>query len=205
MSAITNLTALKDMIRNYSHRKDLDSLFNFFIELAETRINRSLRVAEMEKRSTTSATDSFVELPADFLELRNIQLGDRVPANFKSLQQLDINRNSTEIMYSITGNHLEIRPDIQSDDPIDVEINYYAKVPSVILDPADMSTSPEYKVFQNYPMLYLYACMLEIALYIQDDNRIDIWEKKFNQEIEFNNESSQKGLYSGSVATIGGT
>lgn len=198
MALIVDLASLKSNIAAFAHRSDLSDVMDVFIKSAETRINRNLRVSLMEKRSTTSAEDSFIDLPTDFLELRNLQLGDRVPVGMNTLQQLDLKRNSDELQMAITGNQLEIRPTISSDDPIDVEINYYAKVISVL------SGTPDYTLLIEYPMLYLYACMIEVALFIQDDNRVDMWVEAFKVEMNESNNFESQRLFQGAPLEIRG-
>jgi hypothetical protein len=158
----------------------------------------------MEKRSFRTATDSFVVLPSDFLQLKSFQIQNRVsPSNF-TLTQLDKNKDSQELSFSITGCQLEIRPTIQFDDPVELEINYYAKVPEIldenlVIDPNDY---PNGTVLSNYPHLYLYGCMIEISLWTQDDARIKLWQSRFEQEIVFAHEATEMYLRNGAPLAV---
>ena len=200
INQITSLATLKAMIVSYTHRDDLTDVLDMFVELAEARINRVLRVPEMEKRVYQSISDSYVEVPTDFLELRNIQLGNREPPSKLTLQQLDANRNSTELSYAITGNQIEIRPTVQSDDPVEIEINYYAKVPE-ILDVSYQIPDND-SVILNYPHLYLYGCMVEASLFTQDDARVEMWNSKFDSELAVANSVRETYLYNGATMSV---
>lgn len=197
---ITSLATLKSTLTDYSHRTDLTIYMDLFIELAEAEINRLLRVPEMEKRVFQTVSDSYIELPSDFLELRNIQIGARQSPSRMTLVQLDKNQESTELSYAITGNQLEIRPTILPADPVEVEINYYAKVPE-ILDPAYAIPDND-SVILNYPHLYLYASMIEISLFNQDDARVELWNTKFNDKIMSANEARELYLYNGATLSV---
>jgi hypothetical protein len=70
--AFTNYTSFVTTVENYLARSDLTSVIPDFVELAQERLSRDLRVQEMLKVSTASTTsgDATVGFPADFLELR---------------------------------------------------------------------------------------------------------------------------------------
>jgi hypothetical protein len=60
-------------VQAWAHRSDLAPLMPDFLELAESKINRALRVREME--GTLSATidaGNEVPLPADFAAIRTL-------------------------------------------------------------------------------------------------------------------------------------
>src|ERR1700755_589216 len=53
---------------------DLAAEVDDYIRLAEARFQRELRLRAQEQRATATVTGPYLDLPADFLELRNIQL-----------------------------------------------------------------------------------------------------------------------------------
>ena len=59
----------------YVGRNDFANLFQRFVELAELKINRQIRVAEMESSAAVTVTDGVGPLPEDFLEARSVQTG----------------------------------------------------------------------------------------------------------------------------------
>jgi len=69
-------TELKSSIAGYLARTDLTTQIPDFVRLCETRLRRDLRLRQMLKSVTTATVsgDSTVELPSDFLEVRDIVL-----------------------------------------------------------------------------------------------------------------------------------
>ena len=69
--SILNYSDLQSTIASYLARTDLTVQIPDFIQLAETRLRRDLRIRQMLKVVTTATTpsDSTVELPSDFLQL----------------------------------------------------------------------------------------------------------------------------------------
>jgi hypothetical protein len=74
--SITNYTDLKATIASYLARSDLTAQIPDFIQLAETRLRRELRIRQMLKVVTTAtvAGDSTVELPSDYLQMRDLHM-----------------------------------------------------------------------------------------------------------------------------------
>ena len=70
--AITNYTTLQSTIADYLARTDLTTQIPLFIQLAENRLRRDLRIRPMLKvvTTTTTAGDPTVSLPSDFLEMQ---------------------------------------------------------------------------------------------------------------------------------------
>ena len=64
---------LKTSIANYLARSDLTTQIPDFITFAENRLRRELRIRQMLKSVTTATVsgDSTVELPSDFIEIRD--------------------------------------------------------------------------------------------------------------------------------------
>ena len=73
--ALDTYANLKTEIANYLNRSDLTSYLDTFIDLAESRLARDLRVREMEavdtSITTVSGTQSYT-LPTGYLEMRYV-------------------------------------------------------------------------------------------------------------------------------------
>ena len=71
--ALTSYTTLKNEIESYLNRTDLTANLDTFIDLAESRMARDLRIREMEtidtSITTVSGTQSY-DLPTGYLEMR---------------------------------------------------------------------------------------------------------------------------------------
>ncbi|WP_037460674.1 phage adaptor protein [Sinorhizobium fredii] len=131
------------------------------IGLAELKLNRGLRVADMEVTDDISLVDGDGTLPADFLEAREVKNATGVPIRAVSLQQLTssyMDRSGTPAGYAIVGSTMKVRP--SSDE--DITVTYYGKIPG--LTPAN----PTNWLLTKAADVYLYALVNEIAIWAKD-------------------------------------
>lgn len=131
------------------------------IGLAELKLNRGLRVADMEVTDEISLVDGDGTLPADFLEAREVKNALGIPIRAVSLQQLTssyMDRSGTPAGYAIIGSTIKVRP--ASDE--DITVTYYGKIPG--LTPAN----PTNWLLEKAADVYLYALVNEIAIWAKD-------------------------------------
>ena len=83
--AFTNYTTFIAVVADYLARTDLTSQIPDFVNLAQNRMSRDLRVRQMLKVATTDTTggDSTIALPSDFLELKEIHITGNPPKNLE--------------------------------------------------------------------------------------------------------------------------
>ena len=72
--ALSSFSGLKASIADFLNRSDLASVIPDFITLTEADLSRNLRVREMSVRTRAPVSTQYVNLPADFQSLRNIDL-----------------------------------------------------------------------------------------------------------------------------------
>jgi hypothetical protein len=194
---ISTYSDLKTAIANYLARTDLTDQIPDFIRFAEIRLRRELRIRQMLKTVTTSTTggDSTVELPTDFLEVRDffIDLNPVQPLTYSSPSSFSRNTRRSEsgkpLDYTIMALEFELAP--IPDSNYTLELLYYAA-------PTFLSDSNTSNVFMaNTPDALLYAALLEAEPYIMNDARIQTWGSMYNRAIETLNISDQQGQYSG--------
>ncbi|MDE4621737.1 phage adaptor protein [Sinorhizobium meliloti] len=129
--------------------------------LAELKLNRGLRVADMESSATLTLSNGNASLPADFLEAREVKTSANVPIRAVSLQQLTSSyagNSGTPAGYAIVGSTLKARP--ISDQAL--TLSYYAKIPA--LTPA----APTNWLLTKAADVYLFALVNEIAIWAKD-------------------------------------
>lgn len=184
-------TQLKADVTAFSHRTDLDSLMDSFTALAESVINKDLRVIEMEKVLAFSYTAQFNDLPADYLLIRSIEItgnqGEKTTINSVTPEQLDSYTDSTTSVFCIQGGKLELFPVPDAATPLEGELVYYAKVPSLVSNATN-------DIQDNYPMLYLSAMMMQVHLYTQDEE-INKWSAVYDEQVRQANKTSDDGRY----------
>jgi hypothetical protein len=69
--ALTTFSQLKTSIANYLNRSDLTGVIPDFITLAESKLNRNLRLRKMQTTTTLTCVSgtATIDLPTDFLEV----------------------------------------------------------------------------------------------------------------------------------------
>lgn len=158
-------------------RTDLTSAVPTFIEMATAHFNALLRVPQMEAVASTTATGEWTALPADFLQIRAIESGDKrldyvTPEEF-ALRVAGMDRPPLPV-YTIADMSFRMYP-TPSDLPI--EILYYARIPAFA---APTSTN---WLLTEHPLAYLSASLMFGFDYLHDDARAAKWEQRTAQHI----------------------
>lgn len=173
--AIDSYSSLKNAITTWTHRTDLTTVLDDFIDLTENRLNRELRVSQMEIRATTTADSEYLALPTDCLAIRNIQLNtspvrELVYVTPAEMDRLDDN-GTTLNHYTIVGDEIQL----QATSSYSLEFSYYGKIEAL----SDSNTTNW--VIDAHPDVYLYGCLAEAFSFCQDDEQA---MKYFNLFIE---------------------
>jgi len=145
--------------------------------------------------TATVAADSTVELPSDFLEVRDIVLtGNPIqPLTYESPSLF--NRNSQSwvsgkpLDYTILANDFQLAP--IPDAVYTVKLLYYSA-------PTFLSDSTSSNAFlANCPDVLLYGSLLEAAPYLMDDARIAVWGSLYDKAVGSLTQSDERAQYSG--------
>lgn len=195
--SFTSYSDLQTAIAGYLARSDLTTQIPDFIRLAETRLRRDLRIRQMLKSVTTEtvAADSTVELPSDFLEVRDfVVVGNPVvPLNYYSPSAFNRNTRSWESGkpkdYTVLATDFQLAP--IPDSNYTVKMFYFA-APTFL---SDSNTSNAF--LANTPDALLYGALLEAAPYLMDDARINTWGTMFDRAMASITRSDEQGQYSG--------
>jgi hypothetical protein len=200
--SFTSYSDLQTTIAGYLARTDLTTQIPDFIRLAETRLRRDLRIRQMLKSVTTAtvAADSTVELPSDFLEVRDIVIvGNPVqPLSYYSPSAFNRNTRTWEIgkpnSYTVLANDFQLSP--VPDTVYTVQLFYFAA-------PAFLSDTNTSNVFlANTPDALLYGALLEAEPYLMNDARINTWGTMFDRAMASITRSDEQGQYSGVPLSI---
>jgi len=188
---------LQTSIANYLARSDLTSIIPDFITLAENRLRRELRIRQMLKSVTTAtvASDATVELPSDFLEVRDfvVQTNPLTPLSYSSPSSLSNDPRASQVgvpkSYTILANDFLLSP--VPDGVYTARLLYYAA-------PAYLSGANTSNVFLNVaPDGLLYASLIEAEPYLMNDARINTWGTMYDRAISSLTKSDEEGQYSG--------
>lgn len=161
MSAIADYSSLMVDACDYAKRDDVSHLFQRFVGLAEGKMNRVLRVGEMETAGTVVLANGDGDLPSDFLEAREVLSPDGFNIGAWSLQALTTryrNNGGYPQGYAVVGSKIMARPTSNGS----LTMTYYAKIPALT------PTNPTNWLLLKAPDVYLYAVVEEIATWARD-------------------------------------
>jgi hypothetical protein len=198
--AITNYTDLQSTIADYLARTDLTTQIPLFIQLAENRLRRDLRIRPMLKVVTTptTASDSTVALPSDFLEMRDIHIEStpiqtviyQNPSHF--FRNAGVTVSGMPTYYTVTGSEFQFAP--IPDSAYTLKMIYYAS-------PTYLSVSVSSNVFlANCPDLLLYAALGEAEPYLMNDARIQTWAGLYDRGVNSLTAADDSSEYTGSLS-----
>jgi len=188
---------LQTSIANYLARSDLTSIIPDFITLAENRLRRELRIRQMLKSVTTSTVsgDATVELPSDFLEIRDfvVMTNPIQPLSYSSPSSLSNDLRTSEVgvplSYTILASEFQLAP--APDGIYTLKMLYFAAPPY-------LSSSNTTNVFLNIaPDGLLYGALVEAEPYLMNDARINTWGSMYDRAISSLTKSDEEGQYSG--------
>ena len=188
---------LQTSIAGYLARSDLTTQIPDFITFAENRLRRELRVRQMLKSVTTATVsgDSTVEVPSDFLEIRDfVALTNPItPLSYSSPSILSNDPVASQVgvprSYTILANEFLLAP--VPDGVYTLRLLYYSA-------PAYLSSSNTSNVFLNIaPDALLYASLLEAEPYLMNDARINTWGSMYDRAITTLTKSDENTQYSG--------
>jgi hypothetical protein len=179
--ALATYSELVSTVESYLARTDLTSIIPTFIQLAQDRMTRDLRTREMLKVVTTTATDGTVELPTDFLEMREMHFQGNPPITLeyespdKFFRDQLTTTSGLPYYYTIIGYEFQFAPTPDSSKTL--QLLYYAK-PTYI-----SSTTSSNLYLANYSDALLYATLAEAEPYLFDDQRIQVWASMYDRAI----------------------
>ena len=202
MAAFTTYSDLQATIASYIARTDLTAMIPTFIQLAETRLRRELRLRVMLKVSTTNntANDSTIEMPPDFLEMRDLHINTNPITALKYNTPSVFYRNSFSTIsgkpaqYTVLASEFQLAP--IPDSVYEFQMLYYAS-PAFLSD-----TNPSNVFLETCPDLLLYASLGEAEPYLMNDERLNTWATLYQRGADSLNVSDNQGEYAGSPLTM---
>jgi hypothetical protein len=150
-----------------------------FITLAESRMNRTLRVSDMEATTTLTPVANVCTLPADYLELRSVTAVTTPRVPMFQITRDDLTEAETGAsagdprFYTLRGSSLKIVPN----GTHNVLIEYYKKIPAL----TNIATSNF--ILTKAPEIYLFGSLLEAAPFMMDDPRLGVWGQMYERAV----------------------
>ena len=196
--ALATYSDLVTSIGNWIHRTDLSTQIDDFIDMAESAMNRELRLSEMENRATTTISTEYIALPSDYLEMRDIRINDTYsyPLEFRSPHQMDlidVNESSRPRYYSIVDETIQVYPFVSG---YVMEIDYYKKITA--LD----STNTTNVVLTAWPDLYFNGCLYFANVYVKNMDMAAYHKQEFDRLLIVINNKSKNRKFSGAPLQV---
>jgi hypothetical protein len=196
MAFFTDYTTLQATIASYLARSDLTATIPEFIRLAEDRLARDLRIRQMLKvvTTTTTSADGTVEIPADFLAMKDIHISSSNPiqtVTFQSTSNFFRNTRATAsglpVFYTALGQEFRFAP--IPDAAYTLQMLYYYK-------PAYMSSTVSSNLWlANTPDLLLYASLGEAEPFLMNDERLATWSAMYDRGVNALTKSDDEGEF----------
>ncbi len=191
MSQIVDRQTLLTEFEAYIKRSFNIDRQDTFIQLSELRIQRDLRARENLVKATLIPVTNLIDLPADFIDLRELSAknGNRVVVlSSVGRHRLSIATSQTgfPVVYSIMGNQVEVGP---ITIPPEFTLWYWQKQAPLL------TTTNTNTLLTAYPYVWLYAMLIEGAVYIQDDTMRAIAVETYTNEVQRVNQREAEGRF----------
>jgi hypothetical protein len=196
--ALDTYDNLKSEIASFLNRDDLTANIDTFIDLAETRHARDLRIREMESVSTSittvAGTQSY-DLPTGYLELRYAMLQTSPYTMLQYMTPADFFRvynegegNGLSVYYTIVGKKIYLGHTPDSANVL--ELGFFQRATAL------SSSNTSNDILTNFPDLYLYGSLAETSPFLMQDERLAVWSSLYKEGVRTANESAQRGRVS---------
>lgn len=175
----------------WAHRSDLAPLMPDFVELAEAKINRGLRVRQMEGViSGTIDAGNEIALPADFAAIKTLRPvgfdGGRIhPQTLETV--IGSGRIAgTPTLYAVTESALRF------DGSGDVEGVYFKRIPGLVANSTNWLST-------EHPDVYLWLVLAEVAAYTLDTNQGAFYGARAEQAMNNVSSADMRDRFSGQL------
>ena len=186
MAQITSYASLQANIADWLNRTDLTAAIPTFIQLAESSIKRRLKTRHKTRYEFDTEADvgSYTMPTANagaYAIVVTAPAGDEGGIDMVAPQHLWANRRLNKgitdrpVMGCIIGDTLLLSP--LPDGAYTMELIYEGF--SVL---SDVNTTNY--VLDDYPDLYLCGALLEAEPYLHNDQRIQVWERKYEKALK---------------------
>lgn len=178
-----------------------------FLRIAQSIIDRKLRIRAQEVTTTLTATARITALPTDYLALRSISLDSSLDRNIEYLTPerirespiwnnqggYDGERGQTPTAYTIEGNNIILAPEPVSTNPITLDIVYFARLPRLV---ADNDTN---YVLTNAYDIYLWAILHAAVVFLEESELEAKYERLYGKAVADLERSETMGRFAGSA------
>lgn len=199
--AINTYATLKSSVAGWMNvsATDLSDQIDDLVTIAETRIYREARTRDAETSYITAIGSGVLSVPSDYVDMKWI---------YCSATGTPLLRRSIEWLYeyyprvgAVTGTPKYFARDGNNFVFGPVPDAAYTAIAVYYKKFAALSTGTNNQ-FLNNPDLYLFACLAESEILIGRDERIPVWEAKYNKILSDANTLAKREDTSGSPGSM---
>lgn len=180
-TGVTTYSGLVSTVGLWLNRSDLGDKIPDFITLLEARLNRILRVPDMEDIVEVAVTSGAADLPTDYLEARHLYIdadydNEIVPASLSTMRR-DYPGAPTgrPLIYALADGQILFAPSPDTD--YTAQLHYYNKIPALS---ADNETN---WLIVTHPDVYLYGTLVMAEAFLWNDERLALWKSAWDESL----------------------
>ena len=195
--AFTNQAALEAVVADYLNRTDLSSQITDAVTLCAARLKRAEACQTLTSQSLTLDA-ATVSLPSDFQRAHSLFYD----GSYSAYGPIEI--TSHERVASYRGQFGPSGMPQVAAILYDALELYLAPTPSVsytatLIYDAGVTQAT---LLSDFPDLYLYGTLIEMAPFIRDDDRIPMWEQRFQTALEEVRRYNERATWRGNSPVI---
>jgi hypothetical protein len=169
----------QSVVATYLQRANLTAQIPLFIQLAETRLGNLIKTFPQQVALPYSLIPAqgtnVISLPSDFGALIRATYNNK-PLQYVSPEQMDLyNTTIHKHEFTIVGSNFFLQTLVDGSSTLTL---YYYQALQGLSDNNESNW-----VLEDYPNIYLYATLLEAAVYMMDDERLPTWTQMLEEAI----------------------
>lgn len=201
--SIATYADLLTSVAGYLHRSDLTPNIPDFVTLAESKINKRLRIRQMETTTSSTMASGVISIPANYISLKDAYISNTNPVNGLSRKTAEWvlekypRRLPDKMPEAIARQGSQFIFGPYPDVNYTVTLVYWNRF-------APLATSLN-DTFLAYPGAWLFGALAESAPFLKNDSRVQLWEAKFKELLDDIQDESDDEYSSGGSPQISST
>jgi len=197
--ALDNYANLKKSIISWSHRRDVDTLINDFILLAETEMFNNdeeiLLLSDLEKRTTLVTIAQEIDLPSDYIKQTSAKIitgNQSYDLKYKTSDELlTSDDRGLPCFYTVIGNQMVFN--VVPDSDYDLQLVYSAEIAPLT------ATEDVNEVLTDNQNIYLFGARWALKEWAEEPEDAQKYFARFLKAIRGANKRFRKGKYGASL------
>lgn len=191
--ALDNYANLRQSIKKWSHREDIDEFSADCIAMAEQEMfygQVPFRLPEMMSEQISALSTKTLALPADCIEIFNVSI--EIDGTYYRMQSIPKSRlrddaeTGQPCFYSLTS---QIEFDVTPDKAYNLKIEYYKK-PTALSDENTTNI-----ILQKYPTAYLFGGLSAAFSYAGEEDKMNSYALRMRDVISKANTDANNFLF----------